>query len=81
MIINLRALPSSDTRCVDAYEDMLQHTVRNYDWDYDYVCIERFPELYNDYELFRKFISVSVHPILFSSDEVDRRKFINDINL
>lgn len=81
MIINLRMLPSSDSRCVDAYEDMLQHTVRNYDWDYDYVCIERFPELYNDYELFKKFISVSVHPILFSSDEVDRRKFINDINL
>lgn len=79
MIWELHAMPSTDSRFQSAYEDAWQHLVRNYDWDYEYVFTERFPSSYKDEEVFKKFVSFSVHPSLFPS-EIQRRQLVETIN-
>lgn len=79
MILELRELPSSDTRFNNAYEDAWQHLVNNYDWEYEYVFLERFPSMHTDLETFKKFVRFSVHPSLFD-DEEQRRQMVDDIN-
>ena len=79
MIWELRAMPSTDDRFHTAYEDAWQHLVRNDDWEYEYVFLDRFTSTYRDVEIFKKFVSFSVHPSLFASEE-ERRKLIETIN-
>ena len=67
MIWELRTKPSMDDRFRTAYEDAWQHLVRNDDWEYEYVFIDRFPSTYRDLEVFKKFISFCVHPSLFKN--------------
>lgn len=79
LIWELRAMSSEDNRFHTAYEDAWQHLVRNDDWEYEYVFLDRFPSTYRDFEAFKKFVSFSVHPSLFSKEE-ERRQFVETIN-
>lgn len=79
MIWELRAMPSTDDRFHTAYEDAWQHLVRNDDWEYEYVFLDRFTSTYRDVEIFKKFVSFSVHPSLFKNEE-ERRQFVDIIN-
>lgn len=79
MIWELRAMPSTDDRFHTAYEDAWQHLVRNDDWEYEYLFLDCFPDTYRDVEIFKKFVSFSVHPSLFANEE-ERRKLIETIN-
>lgn len=80
LILDLHNLPSKDVRLKNAYDDCWQHLVRNNDWDYDYVFLDRFSQIYKDPVLFEKFVSFSVHPSLFAENENDRNLLVNDIN-
>lgn len=79
MIWELRTLPSTDSRYGTAYEDAWQHLVRNEDWDFEFLFLDRFPSTYKDKETFHKFVSFSVHPSLFS-DEEERRNLVEAIS-
>lgn len=79
MIWELRAMPSTDDRFHTAYEDAWQHLVRNDDWEYEFLFLDRFTDTYRDVEIFKKFVSFSVHPSLFANEE-ERRKLIETIN-
>ena len=79
MVLELRDLPSTDTRFNNAYEDAWQHLVNNYDWEYEYVFLDRFPSTHTDLGILKKFVSFSVHPSLFD-DEEQRRQLVDDIN-
>lgn len=79
MIWELRAMPSTDDRFHSAYEDAWQHLVRNDDWDYKFLFLDRFPSCYRDEDKFNKFVSFSVYPSLFSKEE-ERRQLIDAIN-
>lgn len=56
---DLRAMPSEDPRYNDAYGDIYQHTVRNNDYETDYLFLERL-KLFDDDEIFNKFIETIV---------------------
>lgn len=79
MIWELRAMPSTDDRFHTAYEDAWQHLVRNDDWEYEYVFLDRFTSTYRNIDIFKKFVSFSVHPSLFNNEE-ERRQLIEIIN-
>lgn len=78
-IWELRTMPSRDNRFHTAYEDAWQHLVRNDDWQYEYVFIDRLPDTHRNVEIFKKFISFCVHPFLFTNEE-ERRQFIDILN-
>lgn len=75
----LRAMPSTDQRYSNARDDVWQHMVRNEDWDYDYLFLDRFRDTYENEETFVKFVELSVHPSLFSNED-DRRKMREDVD-
>lgn len=79
MLWELRAMPSTDSRCSNAYDDAWQHLVRNDDWTFEQVFLDRFPATYKDVETFERFISICVHPSLFDDDEA-RSPLIEAIN-
>ena len=73
---NLRTLPSEDSRYEDAYGDVVQHTVNNYDWEFDYLFLERLKLLESD-ELFIKFLNTIVYPSFReNSDEIINLVFL-----
>lgn len=79
MIWELRTMPSTDDRFRTAYEDAWQHLVRNDDWEYNFLFLDRLPDTYQDIEFFKKFLSFCVHPSLFANEE-ERRQFVDIIN-
>lgn len=80
LILDLHNLPSTDPRFENAYDDCWQHLVRNNDWNYEYVFLDRFSQLYKSTGLFEKFVSFSVHPSLFAENEKDRNELVDYIN-
>jgi predicted ATPase len=67
---NLRTLPSEDGRYTDAYDDIVQHTVNNYDYELEYLFIEKLKLLESD-EIFIKFLNTLIHPnFRENSDEI-----------
>jgi len=69
-IFDLGKLPSTDGRFRDAYGDIQQHRVNNYDWDDDWVFYDgRFNLLKGDDELFLKFLCEMVHPVVRADPE------------
>ncbi|MGV0920880.1 AAA family ATPase [Empedobacter falsenii] len=71
-ILDLKSLPSEDSRFSNAYEDAFQHLVNNNDWDYEYVLIERF-NMIDDPNLFISFLNKIIHPdIRKREDEISK---------
>ncbi|OHT44907.1 AbiJ-related protein [Flavobacterium tructae] len=69
-MLNLRGLPSQDSRFSNAYDDAYQHLVNNDDWEYNYVLTERFNIVENT-EIFINFLNRIIHPNIRSNkDEI-----------
>lgn len=60
-IWDLRTMPSTDSRYTNAYDDIIQHTVNNEDWELDELFIDIL-KLLEDDEKFIKFIENIVNP-------------------
>jgi hypothetical protein len=66
-LYNLSELPSYDSRCKDAYGDIWQHRINNYDWENDWVFTDdRFGLLNGDDATFLQFLCEMIHPIVRS---------------
>lgn len=75
-MFDLRSLPSTDGRFKDAYGDIWQHRINNYDWD-DYWVFQdsRFNLLYGEDETFLQFLCETLHPVVRTdSEEIERLK-------
>ncbi|TWR25265.1 ATP-binding protein [Mucilaginibacter pallidiroseus] len=77
-IWDLRSMPSEDPRFSDAYGDTVQHIINNDDWDIDFIFTQRF-KLFDDDEIFKKFIDSVVSP-KFKKDEDEITKFVLLLN-
>jgi len=77
-IWDLREMPSTDNRFKDAYGDIVQHIINNYDWDYDFLFEERLGLLDDDVK-FKLFIEAVLHPEV-RADEDEIMKFFLLIN-
>jgi predicted ATPase len=79
-IYNLKSLPSEDSRFKNAEEDIWQHTQNNEDWESDWVYTDsRFKLLDGEPEIFIKFISELVHPVV-RPDTTEVKKLVNHFN-
>ena len=77
-LFNLKNLPSRDSRYNNAYDDILQHMVNNNDWDINWIYTDpRINLLHCDDELYLKFISTTLHPIVRTN--VDERTKLVEI--
>lgn len=64
-LYDLSSLPSYDNRCKDAAGDIYQHTVRNHDWEMDWVFTDRrFNLLRAPDAEFLRFLCETVHPVV-----------------
>ena len=64
-LYNLAEMPSRDHRYPNAYGDIFQHRVNNYDWDGDWVFYDsRFNLLHAPDEEFLRFLCETVHPVV-----------------
>jgi len=71
-MLDLKSLPSQDSRFPNAYDDAYQHLVNNYDWEYEYVLTERF-NIINDQDTFINFLNRIIHPNLrVNEDDITR---------
>ncbi len=77
-IWDLRNMPSEDTRFKNAFEDIFQHTVNNYDWEDTYLFMERL-KLLEDNSTYIRFLETVVNP-RFRDGEDEIIKFALLIN-
>lgn len=64
-LYNVAEMPSRDQRYKNAYGDIYQHCVNNYDWDSDWVFYDaRFNLLHAPDEEFLRFLCETVHPVV-----------------
>lgn len=71
-MLDLKSLPSEDSRYNNAYDDAFQHLVNNYDWEYEYVLTERF-NIIDDLDIFISFLNKIIHPdIRHNDDDITR---------
>ena len=69
-LYNLKNLPSRDLRYSNAYDDIWQHMVNNNDWDINWIYSDpRINLLHCDDELYLKFLSMTLHPIVRTNAE------------
>lgn len=73
-LFDLSALPSTDGRFKDAYGDIWQHRINNFDWDDYWVFSDtRFNLLYGEDEIFLRFLCETLHPVVRTdTEEVER---------
>ena len=73
-LFDLARLPSYDRRFTDAFGDIWQHRINNYDWDEDWIWTDgRFNLLHADDEVFLRFLCEMVHPVVRPNpDEAER---------
>ena len=74
-MLNLKTLPSEDSRYNNAYDDAYQHLVNNDDWEYDYVLTERFNVVENT-ETFIDFLNRIIHPVIRNSKDEIMKYFL-----
>lgn len=74
-MLNLKGLPSEDSRYSNAYDDAYQHLVNNDDWEYDYVLTQRFNIVENT-EIFIDFLNRIIHPNIRSSKDEIMKYFL-----
>lgn len=77
-ILNLRLLPSTDSRYKDARGDFFQHYINNNDWSLEYILLDRFNFLQSD-ELFFKLLELTISPTINSSQD-DIQFFFHTLN-
>jgi hypothetical protein len=77
-LYNLEEMPSKDYRFSNASDDILQHRVRNLDWENDWVFYDsRFNLLNVPDEEFLKFLCETLHPSVQPRlEEVERMKVL-----
>lgn len=75
-VFDLRNMPSYDGRFGDAYGDIWQHRVNNYDWDSDWVFHDSRLNLIGiDDEILLRFLCEMLHPVVRTdAEEVERLK-------
>ena len=73
-LFDLKSMPSSDSRFPNAYGDIWQHRINNYDWDDYWVFTDdRLNLLHGEDEMFLRFLCETLHPVVRTdSEEVDR---------
>lgn len=73
-LFDLKSLPSTDGRFKDAYGDIWQHRINNYDWDDDWVFSDtRFNLLHGEDEVFLRFLCETLHPVVRTdAEEIER---------
>lgn len=69
-LFDLKSMPSSDGRFNDAYGDIWQHRINNYDWDDYWVFSDtRFNLLHGEDEMFLRFLCETIHPVVRTNQE------------
>ena len=73
-LFDLKSLPSTDDRFRDAYGDIWQHRINNYDWDDHWVFSDtRFNLLHGEDEIFLRFLCETLHPVVRTdAEEIER---------
>ena len=73
-LFDLKSLPSTDDRFRDAYGDIWQHRINNYDWDDYWVFSDtRFNLLHGEDEMFLRFLCETLHPVMRTdAEEIER---------
>lgn len=79
-IYDLRSMPSTDSRYLNAFEDIYQHQVRNYDWGDGWVFTDaRFNLLHAHDDEFLGLLVEMLHPIV-RPDEAEVAGLLADFN-
>lgn len=75
-LFDLQKLPSTDSRFNNAFGDIRQHRIYNYDWEDDWFFYDsRFNLLRAEDETFLQFLCEMLHPVVrHDSEEVQRLK-------
>lgn len=61
-LLDLKTLPSTDSRFQNAYDDMVQHTINNFDWsEADVLSDSRFNPLHMPDDAFERFVNKALH--------------------
>lgn len=69
-LFDLKSMPSGDSRFSDAYGDIWQHRINNYDWDDYWVFSDtRFNLLHGEDEIFMRFLCETIHPVVRTDQE------------
>ena len=77
---DLRSMPSTDSRYSNAFDDIYQHQVRNYDWGDGWVFTDaRFNLLHADDDEFLRLLAEMLHPIV-RADEAEAAELLADFN-
>lgn len=73
-LFDLKSMPSTDSRFPDAYGDIWQHRINNYDWDDYWVFTDtRFNLLHGEDEMFLRFLCETLHPVVRTdAEEIER---------
>lgn len=73
-LFDLKSLPSTDGRFKDAYGDIWQHRINNFDWDDYWVFNDtRFNLLHGEDEMFLRFLCETLHPVVRTdTEEIER---------
>lgn len=77
-IWDISTMPSEDSRYPNASGDIYQHMINNDDWDLEYLFTVRL-KIYEDNEVFIKFIEAVVSPI-YRKDEDDILLYVIQVN-
>ena len=79
-IWDLSSLPSTDNRFRDAYRDIWQHRINNYDWDESWLLSDSRINLLNcDDSIFLQFLCETIHPVI-RNDSTEINKLIQLYN-
>jgi len=74
-MLDLKSLPSEDSRYNNAYDDAFQHLVNNYDWKYEYVLTDRF-NIVDDPEIFTNFLNKIINPEIRCNEDNIRKYYL-----
>ncbi len=70
-LYDLKEMGSTDRRFGDAYGDIWQHRVRNWDWEPDWVFTDpRFALLHCPDEEILRFLREMIHPVVQPDEEI-----------
>lgn len=68
LLLDLRTIPSTDTRFTDAKGDLQQHYVNNNDWTLEEILLDKYNFINSD-ENFFKLLDLVISPTVNSTEE------------